>query len=499
MFNLTIKLDKTTFPDFPSEKSLEHFSKITRSLNEKAQKCGIASSVFQEKLYALKRYAAKGNDIRREIKYRRDIRVLLHLWCTDRQFLEDVKVAPDVINHICAIRPQLGMLGLYSLTQLYFRHFDHCGDLECLIKFLSEQYRQFEARKLLSELAVIKKNAPLLFDKKSPQRIVEKAINEKSDLRVTMSELGVPLERDGRFQDLCKHIYYLESLRKLKFGESSDVFSELADRQIAESPYGAAAIGHEAIKILLDKTIIVKKVVPDKWLKFILLIAGDPRVPRSSHKYRFWWYQLDQKYINAVRCALSRFDLKLFLDALEEYRRRTNNDELRRMFPARKKFLEGLFDLELIGVSRLFIGSNAESFLNKNYDKRELPNFARLNERDKCIIYMQVGDMHMIEGSHSSYLWIYDELPEPDSILNYDQMNFETRKLGLGLMEKYKAKIQGSLFKREMPHQIKHTPNKYKWQKDAIQAFREHDVIINPEKVLSVEDYKQYKRIYGLY
>lgn len=481
--------------DYPSKQAIRCFKGLTKKLEEKAKRAGEGSTAYKKQIAFLKDCAERGKDLVPEIKTGRDIRALIYLWNTDDSFT----VTRLMLLRFREIRPKQGALALYNLTQVFFKFFEKCGDFDGLAKFLLSEYGKLERRSLVSEVAVIKKNCKILFHISGPDNIVKIALKNNKDLKEVLKESGVPIDRQGRFQDLCKQYYYIESVRNLSLGEESHLFAELVKKDVAESPYaGGPAIGHEIIRVLAEKAITLNKPIPDNWLKVILTIGGDPRVPVSAMNYRHWWSLLQKKYTDKVKQALSRFDLKLFLAALDEYRKRSNNEELLRMFPSRKRFLEGLFGQNLVGTTRLFVGNNARTFLNRNYEKKELPSFAKLIDPDKSIIYLQIGGLHMIEGSHSFSLWIFDHLPEDNDILNYSKNIYGVRELGLDLAEKYWHGKKWSSHTAELPHRIIHTPQNLKWQKKAIDAFKQHGVKINPEMVFNKQDYHQYKRLHGL-
>ncbi len=492
---LTLKVPGCQLLEFPFRKSLEAIEKATVQLKEMTRKAGMGSRAFQQKIQELKSSAYHPDSIAEKLQNGRDIRAMVYLWLTHEHFLSRVQVSKSILQRFTQIRETQSHLALYNLTQVFFKYFDKCGDFQSLALFLLAEYEQRPAPTVDSELGKIQSNKDVLFHVDAPHTLARKSIQESMDLQLIMETFGVPLFRKGRFQDKCTEFYYLETLRSLSLGEDSVVFGELTKTDVAMSQYkDGPAIGHEVIRILTEKAIAKGVELPENWLKIVLNIAGDPRVPPSSSSYRVWWSQLEKECMDCVLRVLSRFDLKLFLEALDEFAKRNNNYQLERMFPSRKKFLEGLFELGLVGKTRLFIGRGAKSFLQSTYDAKELPRFADLRDANKSIIYLQVGHLHMIEGSHSSYLWIYDKLPE-SNLLNYSINEFAVRELGLSMKEQYENQFGTATY---FPHQITHNPNGLGWQRRAIQAFYEQGIQIQPEKVFSTDDYLYYKIHHGL-
>lgn len=495
MKQLVLKIPECRLAEFPFRQSIEVFAKATEQLKEMTGKAGAGSMAFQQKIEELKSSAYQRNAITGKVRNGRDIRALVYLWLTSEHFLSRVKVSDSILQHFSRIKETQSYLTLYNLTQVFFKYFDACGDFESLSSFLLNEYEKRSAPAFESEFGKIQRNKDILFHVDAPYTLAQKSIQESVDLELVMENVGVPLSRKGRFQDKCTECYYLETLRSLSLGEESGVFAELTKADVAMSHYkDGPAIGHEVIRILTGKAIEECVALPENWLKVVLNIAGDPRVPPSAGSYRVWWSQLEKGCVDCVLRVLSRFDLKLFLEALDEFSVRSNNYELKRMFPSRKKFLEGLFDLDLVGETRLFIGRNAKAYLQRTYDAKELPRFAELRDTNKSIIYLQIGHLHMIEGSHSSYLWIYDKLPE-SKVLNYSINKFGVRELGLSLKERYKNQFGHESY---FPYRITHNPNKLSWQKTAINAFERQGIQIDPEKVFSTQDYLYYKINHGL-
>lgn len=255
-------------------------------------------------------------------------------------------------------------------------------------------------------------------------------------------------------------------------------------------------IGHEVINIIIKKGIKSGKPLPEEWQKVILTIAGDPRVPKSSPSYRKWWDLIDKKYIEEFSSWLSRFDLSLFLKAVEIYSRESGNEDMKRMFPSRKLFLEGLHNKNLIGGSRLFVGSDMARYFTRNYDKDEIPKYTKLEEKDICIICLRVGELHMIEGSHNSYLWIFDKLPDGNKLFDYDKKHFRKHELGMGLKQRYMTKFRRK--NADPPFNIMHHSASLLWQKKALSAFKKLGLKVKPEWVLSKSDYKEFRERFGL-
>lgn len=96
---------------------------------------------------------------------------------------------------------------------------------------------------------------------------------------------------------------------------------------VSKAPFeGDRCIGHAALEILIDRT---GQEPSDVWQTFILNLAGDPRISSAATNYRQWWQPLSgEARIQKVRGWLSKEDLRLFLQAVEQYGIQSHNDEL---------------------------------------------------------------------------------------------------------------------------------------------------------------------------
>ena len=189
---------------------------------------------------------------------------------------------------------------------------------------------------------------------------------------------------------------------------------------------------------------------------------------------------------------MSRLDLRLFLEELENYSNQSGNSELKRMFPSRKNFLDGLEKKDLISDTRLFLSYGAIQYLRNNYNPEHLPKFSRVTSGDKSIIHVRLGDTHIIEGSHSCYLWIYPRLDPSAVVFDYSKGDVSYHALTGGLNDKM-------LMKGTPSHaNITHSPSNFSWQKKAVTALNEVGIGIKAKDVLSADDYRQYVRYHGV-
>ena len=127
------------------------------------------------------------------------------------------------------------------------------------------------------------------------------------------------------------------------------------------------------------------------------------------------------------------------------------------------------------------------------YKPEHLPRFSNIEYDDRSIIHVQLGDIHIIEGSYNCYLWIYHKLDSSAVVFDYTKNSVPYRDLTQGLQEKMERK--GIIHTEN----ITHNSTNVSWQNKAIKALNKLRIGIAPQDVLSDEDAMKYKRRYGVY
>lgn len=490
-------------------------------LRAAAKKAGQHSDDMKHCAREMLEAVSRGKPVEEQVCSGKDIRLVLMLWLYDNPngmlFENQVPFTPELLDCFNKVRPRLSQLALHDMAQVYFDHYDRIPHLSVFCDYLRSQFESQSFSGKGSRLALLSQNNKTVFHPEAPAYIVQKTVKSGATLGDAMIEIGIP-ETEGLFRERCALLYYIESLEQIDPGEESDLFSEIVQKKIVELPYkDGLLIGHAVLKILIGKISRAEIPMPENWMKIILTIAGDPRSPTVSNNFQTWWQRLDKDEINKVRGWLSRFDLDLFLRALEAFSYQSRDEDLRRMFPARKRFLVGLYEQGLVSHTRLFIGRHAVRFLLENYDEKELPVYAALNDKYKSIIHMKVAGYHVIEGSHQAKFWIFDQLPKDAKVFDYNIKKFSQAELNSGLEAEYhmfrkknlrrfpemRRKLSGfSEMRRRrsgpsFPQRIVHYPN-VAWQSKVVEAFDRLGVKLDVEELLTPEDYQVYKQKYGL-
>ena len=180
------------------------------------------------------------------------------------------------------------------------------------------------------------------------------------------------------------------------------------------------------------------------------------------------------------------------MQAVEQYGIQSHNDELQRMFPARKLFLEGLFKLKLIRNTRLLLGNRAQQIVKGILGKEVKTSFAPMDGAmsDKAVIYLDCGDFYLIEGSHSFKIWVY-LAPPSDMLTTYEKRIFSHAALTSTIPAGYQKRY-GNLPLAS----IVHTP--HTWQHKVFTFLADNGIGLDMEQLLSRQDYQYQLRRFGI-
>ena len=388
-----------------------------------------------------------------------------------------------LFNHIDAIRDKPSVIFLESLYQHYLRHYDKLVDFYAVKDWLLSALDK-RNQAAWHDLHILSSGGAKWF--------ANQCITQEREFNNYVAYIGLDRYQAGRFLTVAQQIYYVERLRDIPVNKPHPLLEEVQKQSVYMAPYDQnGLLGHEILKILISRAPVND--VDDSWRNVVMQIAGDPRIPKSHLRYQKWWLHLDDKLQQKVIGWLSALDLRLFLEALEDYSKQSGNDELFRMYPARKRFLEGLLHQKLVTRTRLYLPHGFRSYLNRRYKKEHLPELYSVNTNDKSIIHVELGHAHLIEGSHSARLWVYRKLTEQAIIFNYQKKSVSYRDLTAGLAEK----MYDEDGQRLLVDSITHHPA-LSWQNKALGAMKKAGVKISPEDVLTESDYFEYKRKFGV-
>ena len=481
-----------------SEFSWERFSQQWNSLTLQTKK--IADGAGQgEEFKALEqqvRQCVLSRDItqlKNMLLKRKSVRVLTQLWI-DKEEVRKGSLNEETIDYIQAKHPKLGMSSLMNLISLVYRYFDALVDgniFNRLTHWLKQQIEQrLKDRKNTSDTILsVLNQAKWLLDLTAPKALVNLAKQNHLDLNEQLKKLRLNELPQGRFLDSCHAQYYLDTLKEIPVGEQHDVLYELLKPDVATMPFEEGKrIGHIALEIIIDRSAGAPSEI---WQNFVLNLAGDPRIANTATNYRQWWKPIGEGRVKAVTSWLAKEDLRLFLGAIEEYANYTGDEALNRMFPARKRFLEGLYDHGFVRNARLMLGNQAEHTVKRVLGKSLTTSYINLRGMAQTsIIYLDCGDFHIIEGSHNFKLWIYMGLPSK-KLNDYSLSELNHSSLTHSFPQEFKKNYpKGEL----MP--IQHSPTS--WQKNAIDFLTQNGIELDLEKLFYKDEYRRYISRYGL-
>lgn len=436
------------------------------------------------------------SDVYDALEKRLGARALTWLWCNDEK-IRKASCRGSVLGTLAELQtPRLTRTTFLQLCQLYFQEFDRLetaepglsSELEVVLRDQSKKLpRQTHKQMSRDPVASIQENINWLISMEGPSYFSRQVRESGQELEQKFAALGLVGYDQGRYGDLCRAHYYIETLKEVELGQWDPIFDELLKPSVNRAPFGEGKrIGHAALEILIDRA---GSEVSEGWQDFVLGVAGDPRINSSATNYQEWWRPLGAARVDKVRGWLSREDLKLFLQALEQYGIESGKSDLQRMFPARKRFLEGLYNQKLIRNTRLMLGRSAEGIVKRLLGDEIKTNFASLEGglADKAIIYVDCGDFYLVEGSHSFKIWVY--LAPPGKLVpSYDCSSFTHGELTHITPSQYSA-MYG------LPYEaVTHNGT---WQSKVINFLAEHGVELDIESLLSPAEYRGHLAIHG--
>ena len=469
----------------------------TEKLSEMAESAGTGSRRFEEAQQALLAAAQRGEQALYErLRRRIDIRALSYLLGSEGDEAQQIQLTPQLVSRLTGPRPQLAMPTLLRLISAWFRRYDrfnHPQGLQALGRLLQSQLEQRKNTGRTGLLPLYTEHRALLFSADAASQLATRA-GAAGNFETTIEQYGLAKQSDSRLVTLARARYYLARLKALPVGADSPLLNKVTQPEIRDAPLDGEGelIGHAVLRSLISRA--GANSVSDAWRNTILSIAGDPRVPQGHLNYLNWWSRLEPALTDKVRGWLAGFDLKLFLDALEQYGQDRNDEDLQRMYPARKRFLEGLLKLGLINNTRLFISRHMKHYLRRTFKEEELPAYAIVSD-SRSMIYLDVAGMHILEGSHNRAVYGVPRLPQASRILDFGILEFDERVLGRGLLEQYAAEFNGD---DSDQLEVSHHPENFNWQHKVIQYLQRQGVTFDIEKLFTPQDYRCYKRIHGL-
>lgn len=461
------------------KKSAEIFAELAEEVKKIGDSAG-DSDALKAAVVRIKKAASGGVDLRTVINSSLYIRAL---GVAALEFGAKMPLDQQLFDHIDTVRERPSVILLEDLRQYYLIYYDQLVHRDALEQWL---LLALQKRNQLDKRDVV------ILSSEGAKWVANQCIDQNKEFTDIVSSLGLDKYKTGRFITVAQQIYFVERLKEIPVNQPHHLLDEVQNKSVYDTQYGEQGLlGHEILKTLISRAPVSD--IHDSWRNVVMQIAGDPRVSKSNSRYQKWWLHLDQTLIQKVIGWLSHLDLKLFLEALEDYSGLSGNEELLRMYPARKRFLEGLLDQKLVTGTRLYLTSNFKNYLKRNYKKEYLPELYTVSTNDISVIHVQLGKVQLIEGSHRCKLWVYRALLQKAVVFNYTKRSVSYPQLT--------SELSQDMYDEHGRHllvdNITHYPPLL-WQKKAIEAMTIAGVSVNPEQVLTAADYLQFKRKYGV-
>ena len=484
-----MKLDVSFEINLPGLKSVE------RNFMDYSQRCrvlasgdgGGMSTRFEERIGRIQSLLVSSNGTLKSDVIHTEFRPLVALLRFRDEIYSQVELSRYMI--ISLVNSARGMKGRISqLCYLYFEHFDRIPYIAEFTEALKAVIADLDMSKVKGQsLKTFRRSSNLLFSPRGPEFLAKSVVKEDAELLDYTRSMGIAVSGNCRFYERAKVLYFVEEIKEAELGSDLPLITQVQRPEIRDDRYdNELSIGLKVCAVMMERYIAVKESPNEIWRDCIINILGDPRQPATSPNYQRGWGRLDlvsRQYAEMMKSWLSRLDLKLFLQIFYEMSQAENLEDMERMYPPRKRFLEGLAQSKKIKNSRLILSKKAVSYMRSNYPD-EFNKLSYLNLKGGnaglSLIYLQIDDYHLFEGTHNAKVRGFREMPLT-GFLNYSRKTIQYSEL---------TRADGGF---EVAH---YKSRKKFWQADVLRELGEHGITINPELVLSRGDYLIYRRHY---
>lgn len=354
----------------------------------------------------------------------REVMFISNELAINRRYLEQLLITEGEFEIFITILWKYEKLSIYkNIIKMYFNHFNllsanlkHLNQLNSYIKSILNKYNG--KNKLLNNC---KKDREYLFN---PIDLLEKNNHNINEIKNQFNLLD-------NYQYVLTMLNYklIEKIKKLHYDfEDTDLFIEIKEKQnlIFKDGYNLKEF---VAKELLTKVIDKKQAFPN-WKKFIIELIGDPRSYSRHNSNTSSWNVIGDKLKTYFIGTLSKEDLKLFLEQLSE------NDI--QNYEYRKAFWMAFADN--VTYAKLMVGREARALLPleiKRKISQDDTSYATYNKNEQSAIYIDFGEIKIIEFTHSGKVRGYKECPinlnkhryTHDELITYKHNLFEEAHL----------------------------------------------------------------------
>lgn len=429
-----------------------------------------------------------------QLHQRRFARAVLKLWYDDSRLAEQT-MRQNLVRALIETASPLSRMATITLASIHLKYFDELdgwdeGLFDLVRSSVSASViQQRPLAGVVDVIETVRAHPQLLVEANAPQKLALHLIKESESLTDFVERAGLLGYDHGRFGQLVRLHYFLERIQRADPSGEHDFLPELTSEMVAKASMSDGRyFGHAAIEALTDKP---GQTPGAAWLGAILDIGGDPRLTHAP-KWREWWAPVSEAARLRMVGWLSAQDLRLFLMAVEEYGRESGEEKLQRMFPDRKKFLEGLHSQGLVQGTRLILGNNARRSVIRQLGKALKSDIAVLQgDPRKSVIFVDCGNFHLVEGSHDFSLWIYKGLP--NKLLT-------DRRQRVYTLQALRTDIPAAHEKTNRSLNKAHTGIRHHgpWQFKALEFLASWGIALPADKLMSKAAYEAMKRGQGI-
>ena len=191
-------------------------------------------------------------------------------------------------------------------------------------------------------------------------------------------------------------------------------------------------VGEFAVRQLIETMMVNTNINYAQWVTYIIDIIGDPRTVSVTTAHNIPWSRVGEKYKYFMIRYLSREDLDLFLDVLGD-----NDPNIDAIYQYRKKFWRNFG--KYVQFTKLFITSHKYNELPENIKRRfngKNTAYSFISESSKSCIYIDLGEIKIIEGTHNAKVRLYSDIPIDLSKFHFSYTDFyKTPKAKESLIE----------------------------------------------------------------
>ncbi len=179
-------------------------------------------------------------------------------------------------------------------------------------------------------------------------------------------------------------------------------------------------VGEFAVRKLIEIMMIYTDIDYAEWVTHIIELIGDPRTVSVTTAHNIPWSRVGEKYKDFMVRYLSREDLDLFLDVLGD-----NDPSIDAIYQYRKKFWRNFG--KYVQFTKLFITSHKYNELPENIRRRfngKNTAYSFISESGKSCIYIDLGEIKVIEGTHNAKVRLYSDIPVDLSKFHFSYTDF---------------------------------------------------------------------------